>query len=439
MIKDGAGWLTKWLLCVIVGMLLICGVYILPTNNMKENVARSSAVFDYEGIYPQLANGYKYMQLDNYTDSIMLGAAIFNENAGIKEKAVNNYHIDCSELSPELALTNYANEAPYNFYSVSYSRYWHGYLVPLKTALLFLDYADIRVLNFIIQSILLFYIVTLFYKAKIEAYLSSFGIMILVLNPLAIALSLQYSSIYYIMLLASIALLKTYTKKGGINYSVMKNIVFFTGVMSSFFDLLTYPLVPLGVVMVLYIILCSKDKEHSGFLGEAVKLLVVWGFGYFGMWMGKWVIGSLMLHANLFADAVGQIGLRVSSPSQISEGNRLNAILQNLKVLLKWPFVILFFVWSIYYIYKMKKDTMTKIPVIHVSKYIRGNYKTVVILGVLALLPLLWLWLLANHSITHYWFTYRELAISVFSICSLLIMFKEKCGMETNENEENTK
>ena len=129
---------------IIVGMLLLIAVYALPVGNMKANVARSSEIFNYEGIYPQLVNGYKYMQLDNYTDSIMLGAAIYDGAEGTVDKAVNNYHPDCAQLSPELALTNYANEVSvYEYFEVPYGRYWHGYLVPLKLLLLFFDLADI--------------------------------------------------------------------------------------------------------------------------------------------------------------------------------------------------------------------------------------------------------------------------------------------------------
>lgn len=69
--------LGKLSLSIVVGMLLLIMVYALPVAPMKANVARSSEVFNYEGTYPQMTYGYKYMQLDGCTDSIMLGSAIF--------------------------------------------------------------------------------------------------------------------------------------------------------------------------------------------------------------------------------------------------------------------------------------------------------------------------------------------------------------------------
>lgn len=44
----------KLAVCILLGTLLLLGVYSLPTGRMRENVARSSSIFDYEGTYPQM-------------------------------------------------------------------------------------------------------------------------------------------------------------------------------------------------------------------------------------------------------------------------------------------------------------------------------------------------------------------------------------------------
>lgn len=102
-------YIATLVISIIAGMALLIMVYTLPIQNMKANVARSSDIFNYEGTYPQLSSGYKYTQLDNYTDSIMLGATIYDEPGDIVNKAVNNYHVDSEQLPSVLALTNYAN------------------------------------------------------------------------------------------------------------------------------------------------------------------------------------------------------------------------------------------------------------------------------------------------------------------------------------------
>ena len=77
---------------------------------MKENVARSSAIFDYEGVYPQLVQGYKSSQLDNCTDAIMLGTAIYpGKGEGYIERAILGERIEYNSENPVQSLNDYVN------------------------------------------------------------------------------------------------------------------------------------------------------------------------------------------------------------------------------------------------------------------------------------------------------------------------------------------
>lgn len=62
---------------IVLGVFLLWLAYLLPTTPMKENVKRSTGIYDYEGVYPQLFWSYKLSQLDNCTDAIMLLNAIY--------------------------------------------------------------------------------------------------------------------------------------------------------------------------------------------------------------------------------------------------------------------------------------------------------------------------------------------------------------------------
>ena len=398
--------------CIMIGVLLLLAVYMLPVKSMKANVARSSEIFNYEGIYPQMVSGYKYMQLDNYTDSIMLGAAIYDGPEGTIDKTVNNYHPDSEQLSPELALTNYANEvSAYEYFQMPYGRYWHGYLVPLKLLLLFFDYSDIRVLNFFMQSFLLFMIIRQLYRIRMEQYVPAFLIMIFVLNPLTAALSLQFSSVYYIVLFSTIWFLhlveRRMTAESTINY-----LFFAVGILTAYFDFLTYPLVPLGILIVLYLILIGENIKAAG-IKPLLQKGFLWGAGYGGMWSGKWLAGSILTKHNLFADALNQIFLRTSAGFYDgSDGySRLDALWRNIGVLLKWPFLIAFLlVGGVFLICFLREHTIY---------IIRQNAAIILFLAATALLPVVWILITAGHAYGHYWFTYKELAISCFAVVSL--------------------
>lgn len=207
------------IISILLGTILLVGVYSLPISLMKENVARSSSIFDYEGVYPQLVQGYKSSQLDNCTDAIMLGTAIEPGNGdSVVRRAMINQRIEFKGETPVQSLNDYANDVggkeESKFYA-EYGRYWHGYLVILKPLLLLFDYGDLRYINIIFQSILIGWLVALLIEQKLKRVAVAFGISLLILNPIAVMLSLQFSSVYYLMLFACIIIINNsdYLKK----------------------------------------------------------------------------------------------------------------------------------------------------------------------------------------------------------------------------------
>ena len=406
---------------IIAGMLLLFMVYTLPVQNMKANVARSSDIFNYEGVYPQLSNGYKYTQLDNYTDSIMLGAAIYDEPGDIVTKAVNNYHVDSEQLSSVLALTNYANNVSvYDYFSVPYGRYWHGYLVPLKFLLLFLDYSDIRILNFFLQNILLFIMIKLFCRNHLQQYIPAFLIMIFIINPMTTALSLQFSAVYYVSLLSGICLLR-FAEKGKATEEKINYLFLITGVMTSYVDFLTYPFVSCGILLVIYLIINKGYKDAIGVKSLFQKLLL-WGVGYGGMWGGKWLAGSILTQVNLFKDALEQALFR-TSPDNVQGYGRLDAVIKNMSVFFKWPFLIAFLLGAGYFLFRLRKLTL---------RSLQQNMFVIFSFIVIAILPVVWIFIMANHSYEHYWFTYKEFAVSGFALVSLGIYMESLvCDRQT--------
>ncbi|MDE5931500.1 MAG: hypothetical protein K2H40_03320, partial [Lachnospiraceae bacterium] len=326
---------------ILAGLALLFVVYALPVGNMKANVARSSEIFNYEGIYPQMVSGYKYMQLDNFTDSLMLGAAIYDGPEGMIDKVVNNYHPDSGQISPELALTNYANEvSAYEYFQVPYGRYWHGYLIPLKLLLLFLDYADIRVLNFFLQNILLFLIIKQLYRIHMERYAPAFLVAIFVINPLTAALSLQFSSVYLITLFSTICFLRLVRQEKATENRI-DHLFFMAGILTAYFDFLTYPFTSCGILLVLYMIV-NSEKLNAASIRLLFQKTVLWGCGYVGMWGGKWLVGSILLKENLFREALNQIVFRASTGIEQGADSRFGAVMKNISVLLKWPFLLVF-------------------------------------------------------------------------------------------------
>lgn len=324
---------------------------------------------------------------------------------------MQNYHIDSDDVSSVMAMTNYANEVSvYEYYKVAYGRYWHGYLVPLKILLLFFDYGDIRILNFFLQNILLCMVAGLFFKYKQGRYIPAYLAGIFVLDPLATALSLQFSVVYYIILVSSAYLIMLY-KDGEPEEGKVDNLFFVVGMATSYFDLLTYPLAGAGILLTLCLNL-SGGRIGRKHIRLCAGKLILWGMGYGGMWGGKWLMGWLLTKDNLFQNAWNQGRFRVSAESF----TRIGAVFKNIQVLLKWPFVLLCLALVLYCMAELRKKG---------GFLWRGNWIGILAYGAIALLPAAWIIVLANHSWEHYWFTYREFAVSCFAVLSMAVYLEK--------------
>lgn len=401
-----AGWL--------LGLTLLTLVYLLPTERMEQNVRSSMEVFYTESVYPQQVPGYKASQLDNETDAIMLLGAIYDggDYSAIKQ-AMRAARVDMTDVPSKCnVLIKYAWENQMPDSVSEYTRYWHGYMLWLKPLLLFFDYADIRMLNMLVQIVLLFWLIKELTEKKQQKLLIPLALTLFVINPAAAAMSMQFSSIYDIILISLILILRYHEKwetEGKYPYFFL-----ILGMLTVFFDFLTYPMAALGIPLILALML----KKHGLKKGvcEAVGYSLCFAAGYAGMWAGKWILASLILGENVLAEAMGQAS--VHSGAAIVNGqelSHLDVIWRNIKVLIKWPYVLTMagIFWG--YIFRLFKN-----------KAAAFRIEAVIPAGLVCLIPFAWIWVTASHAAWCYWYTYRGIAVSVFGVFSILAVISAK-------------
>lgn len=396
------------LISAVIGTLALTIVYFLPTDPMKSHVESSIEIFYKEETYPQQVAGYKMSQLDNETDAIMLLNAIYERKEG--ETALKtamqvpriDFEDDYSGRS-ELVSWLWLKKEPESV--TDYARYWHGYLLFLKPLLLILDYADIRILNMIIQLFLLAYLLVSMvekgYKREIIPLLTA----IAVINPAAIAMSMQFSSIYYIAILSLL-----YFCNHNIDDLMQKDYLIFTalGIITVFFDFLTYPVATFGMAAVLMLVKRKEQKDWKNDILLLVKWGIFWGVGYAGMWSCKWVISSLILHENIILEVLRQASVHTSDVVIMDEHyNLIQVVWRNINVFVKWPYLLLGVV----------------LVVIGLKQHIRfelRKWKNMIPFLIIAILPIIWLMILKSHSGLLYWYTYRGLMVTAFAVfCGL--------------------
>ena len=394
---------------IIGGILLLLLVNALPTGQMQKHISESTSVMEAEGDYQMLINGYISSRLDNFTDSIMLVTSANKADTNLVDRTVNMYRVFYEDKRPSEVLVAYGKGNP--DYTVSgYSRYWHGYQLVLKPLLLIFNYQEIRYVNMCLQILLIVFIVALMWKKDMKLYVLSYLITVCSLIPVSVAFSLQFSAVFYLTSISIIILLVWFE----VIEVAGNTLTFFLciGMATSYFDLLTYPLVTCGITLIFYFILKKKHSLQSDVL-EIIQYGSIWAIGYGGMWAGKWIAGSILLRKNIIYDAITAIFNRTSS----EDYGRKEAILNNMSAMfqtpIKYMFLFLVLVLLISLIFKMAKDKKMYLKNIHFL--------------LIAIIPFVWYMVLANHSYVHYWFTYRELAIFIFAILVWLSKNLEEC------------
>lgn len=295
-----------------------------------------------------------------------------------------------------------------------YDRYWHGYSIFLRPLLVFFDLSYIRqilVVCFIILLAVLFHLISK-HISMVVAIL--FGFALALVNPPVIMISLQYSNMILLMLAASIVLMILLAKKRPKN----EIFIFFAAVgsLTSFFDLLTTPSVTLGIPLLLYVAYRIKHNDKKYIVKDTIYCMVIWGAGYFISWFAKWLIGSLVLSRNIFAEATEKV-LFWSSDSSTITSHSVSII----SVLHDWIerlviYTPLFFIAILGIIYSIIVRLLSK------KKFSNLHIPSIISIIIPALIPIAWIAFARQHSFNHQWFSYRHLIILIFGI-SLIIWY----------------
>lgn len=414
---------------IVLGALLLFCAYLLPTGRMKSHIAESDETFNYEGIYPMIIQGYKCTQLDNYTDGLMYTTAIYPGSGDTLRDMLENPRIEYDDVNMVQGMNDYANDVQgreSHQYEITYGRYWHGYLVILKTLLLFLNVSKIRMLNLMMQGTLFCILLYLVRKRIGAVYQIPLLLMEAVLKPIVLPLSLQYSWVYYVGILSAIVFL---IKEQWQSKSIFL-LFLVTGMITSYVDLLTYPLITLGLPMMVFLLRWQKKdgtwrKKLLYFMGNSM----FWGIGYAVMWGSKWILNSIFTNGNIFENVRTEIEIRLSNTGEAQEIFTAGMVLQkNYDVIKQFPFQLLWIAFLIfvvvYYIVEKRRKKIEKI---------NSNQLLNVLpwLG-LSIIPLAWIAVMGNHSWVHYWFTYRELSVTVLGLSCFLLQLlpnTKRCGM----------
>ena len=434
-LKNIAKGIGLFFILILLYCLLLTFSYGLPNNKIRKNlIASVSTITDEGGFYFRpffgenntLSESYT---LDNYTDSIILAIAFDKgENQGINilDRVVSNYKYENKEdKGPVVSLQESIDEN--NTTNSTYIRYWFGIEAFIRPLLLVCTYQMIRYMNVIFLIMLLTIACTLISKKLNTKYMFAFIMSLLLMGLLIIPMSLQYMPVMTIMLLTVITLLLL--SKSEKFDKILPFIFLIAGSTTAFMDLLTYPLVTLGIPLVITFLIKQKKEEINvkNSILLIIKLSVIWALAYGGTYFLKWVIASIILKQNIIVESMNQFLMRADINST-EKFDKLKVIKLNFGVYFNKFVLILLAIYFIVWIILMFKHRNKNVKIKQILPFL-----------IISILPYMWYIALTNHSGIHYWMTYRIQAITMFSlICASLKMldFEEKVEGKAEEKTE---
>lgn len=333
---------------IVAGTLLMIVTFMLPSAPIQRHVYGSAALVVRAEKGQMVDSSDPATPVDTFSDTIMVLNAAYDQGEGVIERAMMGYRMagDDPENDPWVSLTNPEVNQGRRY---AYPRYWHGYLVVLRPLLVFMGYGSVLMLNAGVQAALIAIVVMLLVRKNLERLVAPYLLMTISIRPLVIANCLQDSSVFYVMSAAVLALL--FIGRSRLTPARLVRLFLITGILTSFLDLLSWPFASFGVPAVVALAMGSLDAAPDAQaspralglvarpLGLLIVLLVAWGVGYAGMWVGKWIVGTLITGQDIIADALGQASVRSSDVVAGQEVTLGTVYWKNVAAFLGGPYV----------------------------------------------------------------------------------------------------
>lgn len=393
--------LTFVVLIVSLIALFLSGSY-FDEAGVEANARRSAALLCEEGDYYRPVKHAALLQRDNFTDALMISSTIS------KPKEISEWEsmlyspvyslIDSTSMThscDSIARITSGREQ----FTESYARYWHGYKVMLRPMLSITNIRGIRIVNLILCLVLFGIAAWLIYTKVGRNICVVFALSMLLTGFPIITFSMQFVACYAISLIGIIIIgLMPQKKLDGFEPMYLLFIVL--GGLTSFFDLLTAPLMTFGLPAVVALLRRNRLPDWKFLIGCGV----MWAFGYAGIWSLKWLLTYEFLSDEIVASVMEAIECRSGSIS-LTDFGRKGILL----CIILAAFLILV-LWGVRAALQKRGTSIVK------------RYLSLIFLG---LLPIIWILVMQNHSFMHYWFVWRIFSVSIFSLGTFYVKISE--------------
>ena len=385
-------WIKLFLLLQFLFFLFALISALLPSGKIIHNIRLSAKEYKYTNMYETPFIRSVPHQSDNFTDFLILTLNYHVES----KKPLKHVMIPEGKFSNEdlLEATTHLNHSikhrgeENTFF---YGRYWHGSTFFYRWLLLAGSYSTVRYINFILTSLVLFgFCRSLGKRLNGYQFYGLLGGMVLV-NFYMIFMSMQFAPVFIVTMIGSIFLLKRMEQ----NKSVVP-LFFILGALTCYFDLLTVPIISLGIPMLVWACVKEQDGKLVKSILEIIKNSVIWGIGYVGSWSFKWLLIAIFTNHSIAEEVSGKLTERAG----VWKGSRMDVLPMNFD-LLELP---------LFYI------VIAVLGLLITFFFTQKRWYLSVLFLFIALMPIAWLLVTAQHAQLHNWFTYRSLWVTLSGV-----------------------
>lgn len=381
----------------------------IPNNLIEKNIKESSTYLEKSGDKQYLINSdNKYLKeafkLDNFTDSITLNLIWNNTN---KTQIQMNYYYDGQSGVKSLEKTLNENKTP----NLEYSRYHQGQITYVKLLLLLFNLKEIRIINCIIITILIVYLLFILYK-KSKLLSIALALSLFSINIFVVPLTIQFFTTFLIMLVFSIITIKTLDKDD----KTFLLLMMLSGLITNYFDFLTTETLTLTVPLLLRIYLKNNNKKinFKQILLFIIKSCIVWGLSYIISFVIKWILSTSIYGLTEITKTWEFAKIRIYDiPTNNLILFIISSILNSLSFLMPFsllkasPVIIIIFILFILWLFIFELN--------------RKKQKMYLLMIIISLIPIIRFIVLYAHTAVHLYFVYRALIPLMITLIMIII------------------
>lgn len=386
-------------------LVLSAGVKI---ESIQKNMQESADYLCEDIVFPYMEKDINPSCIDRYADSILLNIA-YNFEPDNKLESVmwsSYYYMRTQNENNNLHDAVYLDEQK----NQQYLRYWHGSAGVMRLLHTFMNIRQIYIWHGMLLIVLFVVLAFLLVRAKCTIYVGLLGLSLIAVSVWYVPFSLEYTWTFLCMLIFSIIVVAM-TRKGKDKY--MGIIFMVSGMVTIFLDFLTTETITLMIPLMLSLIIRKKRKVQPNVKGEiwySIRSAILWGAGYVGMWVMKWITASIVIGENIMPYVTEHIEERMAGNlgDMSIFGYLWLSVKRNVTCVFPLDYGLtgaiiagVLFVIILYFTYVYHKKKI--------------DWKYIIFLLVLGLVPYLRILVMRNHSVLHYFFVHRALCISVFA------------------------